>query len=930
MSKDSTTRLSKLPTSASGAIPKTYAQYLSSKEQTSKAEERPGLTKSAFVYVDSSKNPQQPERVRYVYTNDPSALAGQSDFQFVYAENTEVPKVSSSNLFSEKVVKPGPPATSSSNFPSTSPAHSSAETIKDRTLDAKAKFLATPGASVVEAKYSVTSPLETTRAFPSTSSGPYRPDRTSYLPNYTQRIDRLPYYTTSSGLRPVETKAPTAAVDYVNAEAFDSPSSSSSSYTATVHLVGKTPGVPTALPQAPVVSSALSRSPPAPIIHPRTPGTSVTPKTASVPTPAVTPLSPVTPAETAPMSTLGAQAREERLATVSTVGEQLAQLSSANVAQTEVASSVIENKTVSQGSKKKSSSRERTQTPDDDRPGSPEFRSGVTRSGSNTPCGTLRVYRVVELADGVQHTPIQVLGSKGHRQSLGRKSHEYAVDDDEGHGHMPDVLASKEYQKGFESPRVSEKTSLYASSSFRSETNGGSGDYTSKYKDVGACANTLSKLDGPVGFSTLPEQVYNKTVKRGFEFTLMVCGESGLGKSTLVNSLFCADIYSADYPGPSQRTVQKTVQVETTKVVLQEGQVTLTLTIVDTPGFGGNLDNTNCWMPLIDFIEDKYAEYLQEETKIQRSAHIVDNRVHCCLYFIAPSGHGLKSLDVEVMKKLHDKVNIVPVIAKADTFTPEECQLFKRRIQNELTQHGIKVYDFPSLNEISENGSMEVGGSDGTDLKNGTVSKSIKDRLPFAIVGSNALIEIGGKKVRARKYPWGTVEVDSIEHCDFIPLRNVLIRSHMQDLKEVTHNCHYEHFRVRKLTGGACAPPEGGASNKNPLAQMEEEKKEHDAKVAKMRQEMETVFAMKVKEKLQKLEENETERSRRHEEQMKSLEQQRAELEERERNFERERFAFEATHQEYADMFRKMTIDNRDTLDSRKQEKRKEKKKGLF
>lgn len=65
------------------------------------------------------------------------------------------------------------------------------------------------------------------------------------------------------------------------------------------------------------------------------------------------------------------------------------------------------------------------------------------------------------------------------------------------------------------------------------------------------------------------QQVYNKTVKRGFEFTLMVCGESGLGKSTLVNSLFCADIYSADYPGPSQRTVQKTVQVETTKVVLQ-------------------------------------------------------------------------------------------------------------------------------------------------------------------------------------------------------------------------------------------------------------------------------------------------------------------------------------------------------------------------
>ena len=42
-----------------------------------------------------------------------------------------------------------------------------------------------------------------------------------------------------------------------------------------------------------------------------------------------------------------------------------------------------------------------------------------------------------------------------------------------------------------------------------------------------------------------------------------------------------------------------------------------------------------------------------------------DSRVHVCLYFIAPSGHGLKPLDVEFMKRLHDKVNVVPVIGKS-------------------------------------------------------------------------------------------------------------------------------------------------------------------------------------------------------------------------------------------------------------------------
>lgn len=41
---------------------------------------------------------------------------------------------------------------------------------------------------------------------------------------------------------------------------------------------------------------------------------------------------------------------------------------------------------------------------------------------------------------------------------------------------------------------------------------------------------------------------------------------------------------------------------------------------------------------------------------------------------------SLKPLDIEFMKRLHDKVNVIPLIAKADTLTPEECQLFKKQV----------------------------------------------------------------------------------------------------------------------------------------------------------------------------------------------------------------------------------------------------------
>ncbi|KAG7236411.1 hypothetical protein INR49_000462, partial [Caranx melampygus] len=194
-------------------------------------------------------------------------------------------------------------------------------------------------------------------------------------------------------------------------------------------------------------------------------------------------------------------------------------------------------------------------------------------------------------------------------------------------------------------------------------------------------------------------------------------------------------------------------------------------------------------------------------------------------------------------------------------------------IMKEIQEHKIKIYEFPETDDEEE---MKM-------------IRKIKDRLPLAVVGSNTIIEVNGKRVRGRQYPWGVAEVENGEHCDFTILRNMLIRTHMQDLKDVTNNVHYENYRSKKLAAVTCNGVTTTRARGSLPTQMEEERREHVAKMKKMEQEMEQVFEMKVKEKLQKLRDSEAELQRRHEQMKKNLEAQHKELEEKRRQHEEEK-----------------------------------------
>jgi cell division control protein 11 len=277
-------------------------------------------------------------------------------------------------------------------------------------------------------------------------------------------------------------------------------------------------------------------------------------------------------------------------------------------------------------------------------------------------------------------------------------------------------------------------------------------------------------------------------VKKGVQFTLMVVGASGTGRTTFVNTLCESEVLAhkvADNPDTAH--IEEGIRIKPANVELEEDGVRIALTIVDTPGFGDNIDNEFAFQEIVGYLERQYDDILAEESRIKRNPRFRDNRVHALLYFIPPTGHSLREMDIELMRRLSPRVNVIPVIGKADSLTPSELRGFKKRIMEDIEHYDIPVYNFP----------YDVEEDDEETIQDNSELRAL---LPFAIIGSEEEIDIDGQPVRARIYPWGIAEVDNPKHSDFSRLRSALLNSHLGDLKSLTHDVLYETYRTEKLS----------------------------------------------------------------------------------------------------------------------------------
>ncbi|KAL5268836.1 hypothetical protein ACHWQZ_G002618 [Mnemiopsis leidyi] len=300
--------------------------------------------------------------------------------------------------------------------------------------------------------------------------------------------------------------------------------------------------------------------------------------------------------------------------------------------------------------------------------------------------------------------------------------------------------------------------------------------YIMKYPEISALENeTLMESRKQLRLGSINS--LQRSVRHVKRYNVLVVGESRLGKTTIIQQLLQTQRISKARSSPADNKVgpfacRKESIIET--MLLKHKRSKLVLSLIETPGFGPSSMGTDCWQPVMDEIKGRISKYMSEENSINRRI-VVDHRIHCCIYFLSPFASGLRPVDIEFMKTTCKLVNIIPVIAKVDTMTTQECKKLKVKIIEDCEKNDISIFN-PELFDLQS-----------------VIAP------PYSVIGGDAVVySEAGQKI-GRQYPWGFAEVNNEEHCDYITLHDILLKTCIEDFIEYTDNVLYENYRMNHL-----------------------------------------------------------------------------------------------------------------------------------
>lgn len=220
---------------------------------------------------------------------------------------------------------------------------------------------------------------------------------------------------------------------------------------------------------------------------------------------------------------------------------------------------------------------------------------------------------------------------------------------------------------------------------------------------------------------------------------------------------------------------------------------------------------------------------------MKRNPKASDTQVHACLYLLDPRKPALGEYDIRILTQLSKRVNVIPVVSKADNLTAAQRRRLKPSIIHDIyTKHKIPLYGMPEDEDEDED---EGDNSDDTKDKNeddnnnnattSAATGSLEEFLdqfdyekedeetqtfidylrmvPFTTIAyeddpdtGEPLAMKNGIKI-GRDYGWVQIDCLSDKYSDFAALKTMLLSSHRRILQSETIERYYEQYRTERL-----------------------------------------------------------------------------------------------------------------------------------
>ncbi|OAD70198.1 hypothetical protein PHYBLDRAFT_115453 [Phycomyces blakesleeanus NRRL 1555(-)] len=269
---------------------------------------------------------------------------------------------------------------------------------------------------------------------------------------------------------------------------------------------------------------------------------------------------------------------------------------------------------------------------------------------------------------------------------------------------------------------------------------------------------------------------------------VILVGPTSSGKTAFMRTLcermkhnIIQGTFRESKPMVLKEPIRPTEELYSVSMHIEEHGQRTALTLVDTPGFTTGFSVDHQLRYIAKYIDHQFELTLAEETKIRRDSKALDTHIHACIYFIDTKVSGLSDVDRYVIKLLGSRVNVLPVIGKADTLT----QVQRENIKSGFRKEVFDVLHAPVYGYIEVDDEDEDIEEDGDEDNSANSEKMVFREKAQSVLG--------------RRYPWAVVECGNPDHCDFEKLKMFLLGSHRDMLRVDTFERFYEKYRSAQL-----------------------------------------------------------------------------------------------------------------------------------